>query len=118
MINVSLLFIRISGIRNGGIKLWVLIILLGLGVMLDQDRFQQDSKHTEHLEIGMRAHHNDVSERTRRNLNNNIDISRTSVSGLSDFEVWQSKTITVIPRDSTGSVVGDGCDIYIQVSNK
>ena len=113
MINVSFLFIRISDIRNGAIKLWVLLTLIGLGVMLDQD-----SKHTEHLEIGMRAHHNDVLEKTRRNLNNNIDISRTSVSGLSDFEVWQTKTITVIPRDSTGSVVGDGCDIYIQVSNQ
>ena len=118
MINVSLLFIRISGIRNGAIKLWILFTLRGLGVMLNQDRFQQSSKHTEDLEMGMRAYHNDVLERTRRNLNNNIDISRTSVSGLSDFEVWQTKTITVIPRDSTGSVVGDGCDIYIQVSNQ
>ena len=54
----------------------------------------------------------------RRYLNDNIDISRTSVSGLTDFEVEQNKTITVVPRDSSGNAVGDGCNVYIQVSNQ
>ena len=54
----------------------------------------------------------------RRYLNDNIDISRTSVSGLTDFEVGQNKTITVVPRDSSGNAIGDGCNVYIQVSNQ
>ena len=69
------------------------------------------------LDQNQKRYQNRVSSK-RRNLNNSIDLSQTTVSGLSDFEVDQSKIITVIPRDSLGSPVGDNCDIYIQVSNQ
>ena len=47
----------------------------------------------------------------------NIDMSHTVVSGLSDLEVSQPKTITVTPFDSNEKIIGIGCDIHIQISN-
>ena len=53
-----------------------------------------------------------------RYLASAIDVSQTTVNGLSDFQVNQIKTISVIPRDSSGNALGSGCDIYIQISNQ
>ena len=57
-------------------------------------------------------------KQNKRHLASAIDVSQTTVNGLSDFEINQTKTITAIPRDSSGNALGSGCDIYIQISNQ
>ena len=76
-----------------------------------------DFKHdTVHFKQDHEINQNKIGK--RRDLSFDIDVSQTTVCGLSDFEVGQNKTITATPRDSLGIALGSGYEIYIQVSNQ
>ena len=83
---------------------------------------QSNSSELNNLNESFTRNHNEniIKLYSNRRLNSSASVSvdNTIVSQIQDIYINESQTITVTPRDSNGSNLGEGCFIFVQLSNR